>query len=268
MSENNRLALVTGASSGIGEAFARRLAKDGYNLIIVARRKERLDTLSKELNKTYGVTVESIGADLTVKEQLLVVEKRIKETGGLDFLVNNAGLLFDGGFVDVDIEDHEQMMLLNMHACARLMRIALPDMIKRDKGTIINVSSIAGFLPRPGNVNYGATKAYVTFLTDGVSQGLSGTGIKMQTLCPGLTRTELFRNQPSDRKEAPGFIWMSSEEVVTESFKALSKGKLICIPGLKNRVIIRAYNMIQILPKQVIWLIRSIVRKVLFRKQI
>jgi short-subunit dehydrogenase len=231
-----RRALITGASAGIGEAFARRLARDGYDLIVVARRRVRLEELAAALQNNHGVHARVVEADLTQAAALHRLEQHVADTN-LDLLVNNAGFGTIGRFAELDVHKEEEEIRLNVLALVRLTRSALPAMIKRGKGGIINVSSMAGFQPCPYTATYGATKAYVTSFTEALAEELRGTGVIVQALCPGFTRTEFQERGGIDASGVPSFAWMSAEEVVDASLAALARGRIICVPGLGNQML-------------------------------
>lgn len=234
------VAMVTGASSGIGAAFARRLASEGYNLILVARREERLRSLADDLKRQYAVDAEILVADLALSADVDRIVQRAEQCDTLRVLINNAGFGRFGHFVHVPIEKHLAMISVHVLASVRLCRAALPSMIARGRGTIINVSSIAAFMPRPGNVTYNATKMYLKTFTEALHAELVDTGVQVQVLFPGLTSTEFFERPEigTERVNVPSFLWMTSEEVVEESLRYLSDGKVICVPGLKNRILL------------------------------
>lgn len=234
-----RLALITGASSGIGLAFAERLARDGHDLVIVARRKDRLDELAQLLRGAHKVTVEVLAADLTTSAPLRRVEERVARAG-LDLLINNAGFGNGGAFTDLAIDSEEEEIRLNVIALVRLTHAVLPGMIKRKHGGIINVSSMASFQPCPYTATYGATKAYVTSFTEALGEELRGTGVRVQALCPGFTRTEFQDRGGIETANIPSFAWMSAESVVDASLAALKRGQLICVPGFGNQVMTAA----------------------------
>ncbi len=232
-----RRALVTGASAGIGAAFAERLARDHYDLIIVARRRHRLETLAHRLHESEGVQVEPLAADLTDSAQLRVVEEMIADDKTLAMLVNNAGFGTFGRFVERDPEQEEAEIRLNVLAVMRLTRAALPGMVRRRSGTIINVSSMAALQPTPYNATYGATKAYVNSFTEAIHEELRGTGVQVQALCPGFTRTEFQEREGVDVSDIPSFAWMEPGAVVAASLAALQWGEVVCVPGIGNRVV-------------------------------
>lgn len=229
-------ALVTGASAGIGLAFAERLARDGYELVLVARRRERLDALAKRLGESDETAVEVLVADLTDAADVLTVEQHVAAAPGLDLLVNNAGFGTSGSFRELDPDAEEREILLNCLALVRLTRAALPPMVERGSGGVINVSSMAGFLPSPYNATYGATKAFVNSFTEALAEELRGTGVTVQALCPGFTRTEFQEVADVDTSAIPDFAWMEPEPVVDASLAALKAREVVCVPGLGNRV--------------------------------
>jgi hypothetical protein len=232
-----RRALVTGASSGIGEAFATRLARDRYDLILVARDQERLEERAEKLRARYGVGVKVLPADLTKTAALRKVERAIDADGRLEILVNNAGFGTMGQFAELDIAVEENEIRLNVLALVRLTRAALPGMLARRRGAIINVSSMAGLQPGPTTTTYSATKAYVNSFTEGLHEELQGTGVQVQALCPGFTRTEFQQRAKIDASALPELAWMNADEVVDASLAGLNGGDVLCIPGRLNRLL-------------------------------
>ncbi len=230
-------ALVTGASAGIGLAFAERLARDGYDLVLVARRRERLDALAKRLGESHGTLVEVLVADLTDDGDLFTVEQSVTTEPGLDLLVNNAGFGTVGAFHTLDPDAEQREIQLNVLALVRLTRAALPQMVERGSGGVINVSSMAGFQPAPYNATYGGTKAFVNSFTESLAEELRGTGVVVQALCPGFTRTEFQEVADVDTSAIPDFAWMEAETVVDASLAALEAGDVVCVPGLGNRML-------------------------------
>jgi hypothetical protein len=231
-----RLAIVTGASAGIGAAFAERLARDAYDLVLVARRRDRLDELAGRLASAHGRRVDVLAADLTASEGVRAVEARIAAEAALDLVVNNAGFGTSGAFADLDRDAEEEEVRLNVVALQRLTHAAVSAMKPRGHGAVINVSSLAGFQPAPFNATYGATKAFVNSFTQAVSEELRGSGVRLQLLCPGFTRTEFQEVAGVNVDEIPGFAWMTAEAVVDASLAALAKGELVVIPGGGNKV--------------------------------
>jgi hypothetical protein len=241
MSNPQPLAMVTGASAGIGAAFARRLSRDGYRLILVARRANLLDDLARELGGA-----ETLVADLTVEEDLRRVEARIDAAGDLDLLVNNAGFGLGGRFFETPVEGHTRMHQLHVVASMRLSHAALRGMAARGKGGLINVSSVASFSQSPGSVSYCATKAWMTSFTEGLHLDLlsAGSPVRVQALCPGFTYSEFHDVMGMDRNRIPKFMWCTAEDVVAASLKGLAKGKVVVIPGLFYRALVRAMRWI------------------------
>lgn len=233
-------ALITGASSGIGATFARHLAARGHNLILVARREERLRALAAELEQQHRITAEVLVADLSIPDGLERVEKRIAELDSLGMLINNAGVGAPDKFAEIDVRKALAMIQVHVIASVRLTRAALPGMIARGRGAIINVSSLAAFFPMPGNTTYCATKAYLNAFSLALQAELRGTGVQVQALCPSFTHTE-FHDSPEyqdfDRSQIPKPFWMSAEQVVTASLNALGNGRVISIPGVTNRLL-------------------------------
>jgi len=231
------LALITGASSGIGAAFAAALAERKYDLIVVARRQDRLDELARSLQSSHGVKVESIAADLTRDQDLARVEQRIGSASNLELLVNNAGIGSRGKFFETDLGRQDQMLRLHVLATMRLTHAALAGMVARAKGGIINVSSVAGFWQAPGNVNYCATKCWINSFTEGLALELAGarSPVKVQALCPGYTRSEFHDAAGLNRNHIGAGMWMSAEEVVAESLRGLERGKTFVIPGWRYK---------------------------------
>jgi len=235
-STGRRRALVTGASAGIGLAFAERLASDGFDLIVVARSRDRLDALAERLAQQHGVRVEVLPADLTDSLERGLVEDVIADNV-LDLLVNNAGFGTMGRFAESDVDEEEKEVMLNVVALSRLTRAALPGMIERGRGGIINVSSLAAFQATPYNATYAATKAFVNSFTEAVFEELRDSPVVLQALCPGFTRTEFQDRAGIDVSRIPDMAWMEPAAVVDASLAALGRRELICIPGFSNRAL-------------------------------
>jgi short-subunit dehydrogenase len=229
------LSLVTGASSGIGRAFARQLAAEGYDLVLVARRREQLEVLAKELGESFETQVELLPGDLTRPEDLRRVEERLQREPVVDLLVNSAGFGTGRPFLEVAPERIEAEIRLNALATIRLVRAALPGMVARGRGAIINVSSAMGFQGNPFFANYGATKAYLTNVTQALADEFRGTGVRFQALCPGPVLTEFGEVAGIDDSGFPGFTVLRPEQVVKTSLRALEKGREVCIPGVAMR---------------------------------
>jgi short-subunit dehydrogenase len=232
-----RTALVTGASSGIGAVYARRLAEEGYDLILVARREDRLEQLADELKTSHGVQAEVLAADLSEDADLRKVEERIACAGDLEFLVNNAGFGTRGLFFQADVNGQDRMHRLHVLAAVRLSHAALAGMVARGKGSLVNVSSVAGFAQSPGNASYCATKAWMNSFTEGLYLDLAAAGspVKVQALCPGYTLTEFHDATGIGRDHVPAGWWASAEDVVAASLRGLARGNLFVVPGLRYR---------------------------------
>lgn len=215
-----------------------RLARDGRDLILVARRLDRLEEMAKELRERYDRNVTVVAADLTQPSELRTVEERVAGDEALDLLVNNAGFGTIGRFAMLDPDREEEEVRLNVIALQRLTRAALPGMMARKRGAIINVSSMAGLQPGgPNNATYSATKAFVNSFTEALHEELRGSGVQVQALCPGFTRTEFQERAGVDTSDLPSFAWMSAEAVVDASLAGLSRGDVVLVPGFGNRVV-------------------------------
>jgi len=230
-------ALVTGAASGIGEAFSRRLASEGLDLILVDKQGEPLENLAEELRSSHGVAVETITADLRDPGDVVGVERRIAAAESLSILVNNAGYCTEGFFADLDIESQTDIVAVHDIASMRFVRAALPQMKGRHRGDIINVASMLAMFPFPGSVTYNATKSFLVAMTETLHLELGGTGVRVQVLCPGFTHTHFHDKMDVDMEELSKFPWMRPEEVVEESLNALRRGKVVCVPGPRNRLL-------------------------------
>lgn len=235
------VALITGASSGIGAAFANQLAAQKKNLILVDKQKEQLTELAKRLQQHHSISVDTLFADLSNPTDTEYIENRVSEIENLDILINNAGFGTSGNFIEANLSKQLDMINVHVIASVRFCRAALPKMVTRRKGTIINVSSIGAFKPVPGSVTYSATKAYLVTFSEALQIELAGTGVRVQALCPGFTQTN-FHSTPEftnfNRSRIPKVFWMSAEEVAAKSLKALKRNRAIYIPGFKNRLLV------------------------------
>jgi short-subunit dehydrogenase len=240
-----RRAIITGASSGIGEAFARRLAADGFHLVLVARRQARLARLGDELRAAHGVEAEVLAADLSKPTDVDRVVSLIGDMPPLSLLVNNAGFGRPGRFHELDPASHTEMLQVHCSATVLLTRAALPGMVASRRGGVINVSSIAGLLGEVGGPMYSATKTFLVQFTRSLHSELRGTGVRVQALCPGLVRTE-FHDQKGYHgvRDAryPRWFWMRPVDVVSESLAALDRGKVVLVPGLRYRLLLAMAN--------------------------
>jgi short-subunit dehydrogenase len=232
-------AIVTGASSGIGRAFAERLAADGHDLVLIARRRDRLEELASGL-RSRGSNVEIMAVDLTDTQALGAVEARVAGDDRVALLVNNAGFGGYGPFVELDPDLADRQIDLHLKALIRLTRGALPGMIERKAGAVISVASTLSFtatmpLARPKRAVYAATKAFITTFTQILAQELEGTGVKVQALCPGLVRTE-FHDTLGGRP--PGAHVLEPTDIVTASLAGLALGEVVCVPQLPDRAVL------------------------------
>jgi short-subunit dehydrogenase len=239
---NPGVALVTGASAGLGRSFARILAEQGFDLILVARREDRLQELSRCIRRRYGAAAEVLAADLSCSEDVGNVVEKILGTERLDVVVNNAGFVVAGSFHTATLEKELAMKRVHVDAPVRITGAALPGMVRRGRGVVINVCSLGSFFSVPGGAMYSATKGFLRIFSAAISIELARTGVTVQALCPGLTRTEIhsvgdYREHSFDESIIPEFLWMDADEVVRQSLEAVSRNKVVFIPGLKNRLL-------------------------------
>lgn len=239
MIEASSTAVITGASSGLGSQFARQLAGMGYDLILIARRKERLEQLAKSIQSEFKVNVTVNSADLSKSQDLEQVLSLISSNENIDVLVNNAGFGIFHRFLRADPEMEQALLQVHMIAPVMLCRAILPGMAARNKGTIINVSSLAGIIPIR-SVLYGSSKTFLIAFSEALAEELHDTEITVQALCPGFVLTE-FHDTPEysrfSRKSIPEFLWLPPEKVIEESFRDIERKKVICIPGRFYRFI-------------------------------
>ena len=241
-------ALVTGATSGIGESFTRLLASNRYNIVLVARDLPRLQERAQALEAKYGVKAHVIQADLATDEGCLKVEKYILENQ-IDVLINNAGFGTSKAFTMSTLEIEQQLLDVLVRTPMRLMHVALPLMKARNKGIIINVSSVAGYI---AGGTYSASKSYLTVLSESLNTELSATNVKVSALCPGFTRTEFHQRGKMSMKGLPNFMWLNSDRLVEQSWRDALKGKAVSVPGWQYKLLVL---IVETMP-------RSIVRKV------
>ena len=250
------VALVTGASSGIGEALAGCFAQGGHDLVLVARSAAKLRQLAKTLAAAHGVKVWVAPADLSLPgaaARLGAAMKRAKRP--IDVLVNNAGVLEHGSFVEMPAERHRQMIDLNVSGLTAMLAQFVPAMVARGHGRVLNVASIAAFQPIPSLATYAATKAYVLSLTESLSEELKGTGVSVTALCPGITATQMLsaaKQSSAQLDKLPGFLVGEVDAVAREGYAACMSGEVIRVPGVLNLATILASRAT---PK---WLLRRV----------
>ncbi|TMR96681.1 SDR family NAD(P)-dependent oxidoreductase [Nonomuraea basaltis] len=226
-------ALITGATVGIGAAFARRLAAEAYSLVLVSRDESRLAEAADQLKLRYGVSVEVLPADLATDEGIAKVESRIRD--GIDLLVNNAGFGHPDPFPDVPVADEVRMLKVHCEAVLRLTLAALPGMRERDRGAVINVASVAAFFTRG---TYSASKAWVVNFSESAAAEIGNPRIKIMALCPGFVRTEFHQRATMDTAGIPGFLWLKADDVVREAMRDLALGKRVSVPDLRYKAIV------------------------------
>ena len=228
-------ALVTGATAGIGAAYAELLAKAGFDLVLVARDLPRLNTVANNLKKSYKIKVETIKADLTKPIQLAKVEKRLANAAKpIEVLINNAGFGIKDSFLDSELKREQELLDVLVTAPMRLTHAVLPHMVKRNSGVIVNVSSIASWI---AGGTYSSAKSYLTVFSEYLNNELKGTKVKVSALCPGFTRTEFHQRGRMKMTGLPNFMWLSAEKVVAHSWKAAKSGKAISVPGWQYLVL-------------------------------
>jgi uncharacterized protein len=232
---SRRTALLTGPTSGIGLSFAHRLAASGHDLVLVSRNRERLEKLAAELAELHGTRVEVLVADLGDRAQLATVEGRLADPSRpVDLLVNNAGFGLRGRFLDNSMEDEQYLLDVLVTAVLRLTHAALGPMVERGSGAVVNVSSVAGYLPRG---TYSAAKAYVTSLTEWADLTYRDRGVRAMALLPGFTRTEMHERMGLRPGSAPGWLWLDPDRVVRDALQDLERGRRISIPSKRYKAV-------------------------------
>ncbi|MCU1693527.1 MAG: Short-chain dehydrogenase/reductase [Frankiales bacterium] len=235
------VALVTGATAGIGAQFAEQLVSRGCDLVLVARDTGRLEALADRLRER-GAQVEVLPADLATDEGCARVEWRLGE--GVDLLVNNAGLGNPGVFHEGTRESEEHMLRVNVRAVLRLTHAALPPMVARGRGRVLNVSSVAGFAPGARGATYSASKAWVTNFSESLHLQYAPRGVTVTALCPGFTRTEFHSRAEMDVSGVPGPLWLSGRRVVKDALDDLDAGKPLSVPGAQYKVVVALSRLV------------------------
>lgn len=228
--------MVTGASSGLGECFARTLGAQGYDLVLVARSRASLERLGLELEHAHGTTSEVMAADLADGTQLDGVAQRLRSGDPVDVVVNNAGFGHYGAFVDLPIESQAGQVAVNALAVQVLSHAALGPMVRRGSGSLLNVASIAGFAPTPHSATYSATKSFVIFLTEALHDEVAPRGVHVTVLCPGFTRTKFQERAGVAAAGLPDFVWSDAQTVVDHGLAALRRNQAVCVPGVVNKL--------------------------------
>jgi uncharacterized protein len=242
-------ALVTGATVGIGESFTRLLASKGYNIALVARDEVRLHERAGELREKYGIQTFVLPADLATKGGVKLVEKYI-QSYEIEVLINNAGFAINKAFTLSNLGDEQDLLNVLVRTPMRLMHVILPGMKERKSGTIINVSSVAGFI---AGGTYCAAKSYLTVLSESLNKELKGTGVIVCALCPGFTRTEFHKRARMKLKGLPGFMWLNPDKLVAKAWKDAQANKPVSVPGWQYKLLMA---IISITPRGLIRRVR------------
>ena len=235
------IALITGPTSGLGAGYARRFASDGFDLVLVARDIARLEDLAVELRAANGIDVEVLAADLSVADDRDRVVQRL--AAGVRVLVNNAGFGTSGEFWTTDPALLQRQLDVNVTAVMHLTRAALPPMLEAGAGSVINIASVAGLLSGRGST-YSASKAWVVFFSEGLANGLDGTGVGVHAVCPGFVRTEFHQRAGIEMASIPAPLWLTVDDVVSESLADIAKGKVVSIPGPQYKVLTSAGRLV------------------------
>ncbi|MER5767941.1 SDR family NAD(P)-dependent oxidoreductase [Streptomyces sp. NPDC001985] len=240
-------ALITGATAGIGAAFARRLASDGHNLVLVARDKARLEEYATELHDRHGIEAEVLTADLAEEEGIASVARRLSDPRNpVDLLVNNAGFGNKGRFLDVSMADELTMLKVHCEAVLRLTEAGARSMRERGRGGVVNVASVAAFVPRG---TYGASKSWVVQFTQGAARDLAGTGVRLMALCPGFVRTEFHQRAGMGTENIPGWMWLDADKLVGAALTDLARGRTVSIPDPRYKALM---GLVKLAPRGVL----------------
>jgi short-subunit dehydrogenase len=236
-------ALITGASAGIGAAIATELARRGTDLVLVARHAVRLRALADDLGAAHGIDAEVLSADLLDEGDLVRVEQRLADPPDIDLLVDNAGIGRYGSLAELPLDGEERTVRLDVLAMFRLAHTAARVMRPRGRGSILLVSSMAGFQALPGNATYSASKAFVTSFGQALHEELRPFGVRVTTLCPGYTRTEFHERAGVDTSGMPGLFWQDAGTVARAGLDGLAAGRAVVVPGLRNRAVATVARM-------------------------
>lgn len=248
--------LVTGATAGLGAEFARQLAAAGRGLVLVARDEARLGSTAAELRAEHGVDVETLSADLATDDGRAAVVRRLSDAGRpVELLVNNAGIGTYQPFGTADWELEARQLDVNVRAVLQLTHAAVRSMTARGSGRVLNVSSVAGFVPRSGNATYSASKAWVTMFSEALSLQLAGTGVTVTAVCPGFTHTEFHERASADMSGVPARMWLEASDVVREGLADTQAGKPVSVPTKRYKALV---GLSQTLPRP---LLREIMRR-------
>ncbi|MEU5238926.1 SDR family NAD(P)-dependent oxidoreductase [Streptomyces lydicus] len=234
-------ALITGATAGIGAAFARRLASDGHSVVLVARNEKRLREQATELHDRHGIEAEVLVADLATEEGITAVETRLTDAKHpVDLLVNNAGFGNKAEYLEVPMAEELTMLKVHCEAVLRLTSAAVRGMRDRRRGAVVNVASVAAFVPRG---TYGASKAWVVQFTQGAARDLAGSGVRLMALCPGFVRTEFHERAGMGTDNIPGWMWLDADKLVDAAMKDLVRGKSLSIPDPRYKALMGAVKL-------------------------
>ncbi len=238
MKKDSRTVLITGGSSGIGEALAWQFASQGNKLVLVARSTARLNNLKKAIAKRHGNEVVTRPADLSAPGAAETLHQSLRSADiTIDILVNNAGVLEQGAFTEIDGDAHQRILQLNVAGLTAMLHEFLPPMLERGYGRILNVASIAGFMPVPGLASYAASKAYVLSLSEALAEEVRNSGVSVTVLCPGITSTNMFAKAKAGNsaiENMPGFLVGDVESVAREAYKGCMRGSPVVVPGSIN----------------------------------
>ncbi|MEU0049903.1 SDR family oxidoreductase [Streptomyces sp. NPDC006184] len=237
-------ALITGSTAGIGAAFARRLAADGHDLVLVARDTGRLREQATELHDRHGIEVEVLTADLSEDKGIEAVADRLGDRKNpVDLLVNNAGFGNKGRYLDVPMPDELKMLKVHCEAVLRLTSAATAAMRERGRGGVVNVASVAAFVPRG---TYGASKAWVVQFTQGAAKDLAGSGVRLMALCPGFVRTEFHQRAGMGTDNIPGWMWLDADKLVAAALADLARGRTVSVPDPRYKALM---GLVKVAPR-------------------